>query len=83
MYMVETINKLPEELHLDKISSHVYNSKQRFFTKKYLFSNHNLSPMIVEKAPFFGDTETASPIMSTNDPGEHKRLGNRSKALNN
>ena len=88
-YTVESMKELPNELHLEKVSTPTKNGITAFFSKDSPFSNHHPSPMKIEnrqytcneqyymerKALTFGDTDTAAKIMATSDPGHQKALG--------
>lgn len=93
IYSMETINRLPEDIHPSVVYTPSSNGITAFFGGLSPFSNHHIAPQkldnivfncneqyyMYEKAKAFNDHTTAANILKEKDPVEQKKLGSKIK----
>lgn len=94
-YTVNTVNRLPDELKLENISTQQKDGITAFFTKHSPLSNHHTAEQEVEgtkytsneqyymhqQASTFGDPATAENVLKEKDPKVQKNLCKKFKKL--
>ena len=93
IYSMETINRLPEDIHPSVVYTPSNNGITAFFGRLSPLSNHHIAPQkldnrvfncneqfyMYEKAKTFNDHTTAETILREKDPVEQKKLGSKIK----
>lgn len=96
MYTRDNLHKLPDDLQPQYLATKSNATALAFFSRHSPFSNFYPAPFVVggktfkcpeqffsnSKAEFFGDTEAAKKIMSTDNPAVQKKFGSRIKGFN-